>query len=184
MTNPYAIGRTVYLRAPNRADTGGRWHEWFSDPEVTEFLLDRWWPNTPDEQVRFFESIATGRDRLVLAICRADTDEHIGVCNLSAINWVHRSADIALVIGEKTQRHGTVAVEALGLLLGIAFNRLNLLNLRSSHVEENPHTPALERVFGFTEAGRFTKAAFHKGAYVDVIWSQLSREAWTARNAK
>lgn len=184
MTNPYAIGKTVYLRAPSRADAAGRWHEWFSDPDVTEFLLDRWWPNTPDEQLKFFESIASGRDRLVLAVCRIDSDEHIGVCNLSSINWVHRSADIALVVGEPAHRQGTVAVETLGLLLGVAFNRLNLLNLRSSHVEGNPHTPALERLFGFSEVGRFKKAAFHKGSYVDVIWSQLSHDTWAERNSK
>jgi ribosomal-protein-alanine N-acetyltransferase len=184
MINPYAVGKTVYLRAPNRSDAGGRWHEWFSDPEVTEFLIDRWWPNTPDEQVRFFESIAIARDRLVLAICRVDNDEHIGVCNLSAINWVHRSADVALVIGEKSQRNGTVAVETMALLLAVAFNRLNLLNLRSSHIEGNRHTPGLERLFGFIEAGRFKKAAFRNGTYVDVVWSQLTRDAWAARNAE
>jgi RimJ/RimL family protein N-acetyltransferase len=184
MTNPYAIGKTVYLRAPARADADGRWHEWFSDPEVTEFLVDRWWPNTPAEQARFYEATATTKDRLVLAVCRIDTDEHIGVCNLSSINWVHRSADIAVVIGEKPHRTGVVAVETLALLLGIAFNRLNLLNLRSSYVDGNPHTPVLEQLFGFREAGRFEKAAFLGGFYVDMVWSQLSRDAWAERNRK
>ena len=184
MTNPYAIGKTVYLRAPARADASGKWYEWFSDPDVTEYLVDRWWPNTPEDQARFYEAMSISRDRLVLAICRVDTDEHIGVCNLSAVNWVHRSADVALVIGEKAHRNGAVAVEALALLLSIAFNRLNLLDLRSSYVEGDPHTPALEKLFGFREAGRFEKAAFLRGTYVDVVWSQLSRAAWAERNQR
>ena len=121
---------------------------------------------------------------LVLAICSVESDEHIGVCNLSAINWVHRSADLAVVIGEKPHRNGAVAVEAVALLLAIAFNRLNLLNLRSSHIVGNPHTPVLEKLFGFREAGRFEKAAFLRGEYVDVVWSQLSRAAWAERNQK
>lgn len=182
MINPYAIGTTIYLRAPRREDIDGNWYQWFSDPDVTQYLADRWWPNSVDDQVRFFETLSTSKDRLVLSICLVETDQHIGVCNLSSISWVHRNADIALVIGEKPFRNGVIAVEAYGLVLDVAFNRLNLLNIRSSYISANPYTPLLERLFGFREAGRFKQYAFFRGAYVDVVWSQLSRADWADRN--
>ncbi len=184
MRNPYAIGKTVYFRAPTADDVEGNWHQWFSDPEITRYLADRWWPNTVEDQTRFFESIQRSRDRLVLSICDRETDEHVGVCSLGAINWVHRYADIALVIGEKKYRNGAVAIESLALLVDIAFNRLNLLNLKSLHVSINPFTPQLEKIFGFIEIGRYRQLIYCDGNYVDGVATQLPRADWEARNRK
>ena len=182
MTNPYAIGKQVYLRSPSENDLEGKWHEWFSDPEITEYLADRYWPNSIEMQQSFYESIKNSKDRLVLSICDMETDEHIGICNLSAINWVHRYADIAFIIGEKKYRNGSVGLETTALLLDIAFNKLNLLNLRATYFASHPHTPVILKIFGFKEVGRFENFLSHKGNYVDLVYSQLSRESWAARN--
>jgi ribosomal-protein-alanine N-acetyltransferase len=184
MKNPYSIGKSVYLRAPCLEDIDGNWYQWFSDPEVTQYLVDRFWPNTKELQEDFYESIKSSRERLVLSICLSETDEHIGVCNLSAINWVHRYADIALVIGEKKYRNGVIAVETMSLLLNIAFNRLNLQNIKASHIVTNPSTPVLLKIFGFREAGRFSKVFYFHGDYVDFVVSQLSRVDWASRNER
>ena len=182
MNNPYAIGKSIYLRAPSLEDIDGNWYQWFSDPEVTQYLGDRYWPNTKESQAVFFESIKNARDRLVLCICLIETDEHIGVCNLSAINWVHRHADVALIIGEKKYRNGAIAVETMSLLLNIAFNRLNFRNIKASHIATNPSTPILLKMFGFQEVGRFSKISYFCGKYVDSVFSQLSRLDWASRN--
>ena len=69
MKNPYSIGNQIYLRAPEE-DLDGNWHEWLSDPEITQFLADRSWPNNKDKQKSFesFNDKSFG-DRLVLAVC-------------------------------------------------------------------------------------------------------------------
>jgi len=184
MKNSYAIGKSIYLRAPSADDIEGNWYQWFSDPKVTEYLGDRYWPNSIESQSAFFESIKSARERLVLCICLSDTDEHIGVCNLSAINWVHRYADIALVIGEKKYRNGAIAIETMSLLLDIAFNRLNLQNVKASYVSANSSSSVLLRLFDFLEVGRFRKISYIRGEYVDSVISQLSREDWTSRNRR
>lgn len=182
MINPYAIGKNIYLRAPVEEDVEGEWYQWFSDPETTAFLGERWWPNTIESQRSFFNSVKNSKDRLVLLICDINTDINIGVCNLNSISWVHRNADIALVIGDKNYKKGTYAIETFSLLLQIAFNRLNLLNLKSSYVSSNPYTPLLEKIFGFTEAGRFSNFMFNNGEYVDLVLSQLTKQDWISRN--
>ncbi len=182
MINPYAIGKNIYLRAPCLSDVDGMWYQWFSDLEVTQYLGERFWPNTKESQMEFYESTKNSKDRMVLSICLKETDEHIGVCNLSFISWVHRHADIAVVIGEKEHRNGPIAIDVMTLLLEIAFNRLNLLNLRTSHSAANPYTPLLEKMFGFREAGRFKEMSYFQGEYVDAVFSQLSRLDWAKRN--
>lgn len=182
MINNYAVGKSLYLRSPTIDDVGGRWYQWFSDREITQYLGDRYWPNTIEMQRDFFESNKTQREKLILSICHKENDEHIGVCSLASINWVHRFAELSLIIGEKKYRNGLFAIETVSLLLNIAFNRLNLNNIKASYNTANPHTPVLLKIFGFSEVGRFKKIDFFEGNYYDSIFLQLSREAWSERN--
>ncbi len=186
MKNPYSIGKKIYLRAPDHEDLEGNWHEWLSDPDITQFLGHRSWPNNRDKQKAFFESFNNKSfgDRLVLSICLKENDKHIGICNLSSIDYINRNADVAFIIGDKEFRDGQIAIETLSLLIEIGFHRLNLLNLKSVHLANNPHTPLLEKLFGFKEIGKYEKMYNYKGKYVDCILSQLSREAWEKRNNK
>ena len=57
MKNPYSVGKSIYLRAPERDDLDGKWYEWLSDPEISQFLADRTWPNNKKKQEDFFESL-------------------------------------------------------------------------------------------------------------------------------
>ncbi len=183
MYNPYAIGQLIYLRAPSKEDVEGHWHEWFSDPETTQFLSDRYWPNTADLQREFFDSIQHDKNRLVLSVIDKETDEHIGVCNLSSINWIHRYADIALVIGEKQFRNGQIAIETISLLLEVAFLRLNLRNVKGSYISSNKATAMLMKLFKFDTCGRNKELLNFRGQYVDSISVQLSRDTWLEANA-
>ena len=131
MKNPYAVGKFVYLRLPEKEDVSGRWHEWFSDYKITKYLADRWWPNSIETQESFFNEINKSKNRLVLCIIDKKTNKHIGVCNLSGINWVHRYANIGVVIGEREFNSGLHSIETYRLLIEIAFKRLNLNSLKS-----------------------------------------------------
>lgn len=186
MINPYAIGKSIYLRAPTLEDaTDSSWFEWFSDPKITQYLGgSSFWPNTREMQIQFYEEAKKNKNRMVLLICLIETNELIGVCNLSEINWVYRYADVALVIAEEKYRKGTVAIETLALLLDIAFNRLNLLNLRASHIETNYVTPVLLKLFKFKNVGRYLKINYYFGEYVDTLLYQLSRKEWIEKNKK
>ena len=49
-------------------------------------------------------------------------------------------------------------------------------------MSSNPHTPLLEKLFGFKEIGKYEKLYNYNGEYVDCIHSQLSRKDWENRN--
>ena len=51
MYNPYIVGKKIYLRHPTEDDVQGKWHEWFSDEEITKFMCDRFWPNSKEAQL-------------------------------------------------------------------------------------------------------------------------------------
>ena len=61
MNNSYINGKNVYLRLPSLEDLDGNWYKWFSDHDVTKFLVDRYWPNNQIKQRDFFDSIVNSK---------------------------------------------------------------------------------------------------------------------------
>ena len=57
MKNAYIIGKQIYLRHPTEDDLNGNWYEWFSDEETTKFLESRFWPNSRESQLAFYNSL-------------------------------------------------------------------------------------------------------------------------------
>lgn len=184
MKNPYAIGKTIYLRPPEEEDIDSEWYTWLSNPKTTYFLSDRYLPNTKEKQNNFYEETKNLSEKIVLLIIDKNNDELIGVCSLSNISWFHRKAEIAIIIGNELYQSGTFAIETLSLLIKIGFNRLNMRNLISARLSNNDLTKNLEKIFGFYEVGKFEKLIFNDGNYHDLIFSQLSKKKWEERNSK
>ena len=184
MKNPYIVGKSIYLRHPTLDDVEGVWHEWLSDPELTKYLSERYWPNSIESQREFFNSLQTSKNRLVLAVCDVKTDKHIGITSLNNINWVHGFAEIALIIGDKNYQSGLNAIETTSLLLKIAFTKLNLKNLLSKYISGHPITPLLLKRFGFREAGKLTNYLEIDNVMRDEVFNQLSRKEWLKKNSK
>ena len=185
MYNPYMIGKLVYLRHPTEEDALGRWHEWFSDEETTKYLgnQDRAWPNTKEAQLDFVKSLEN-KKRLALSIVTIKDDKHIGVVSLSDINWIHRYADPAILIGEKDYRKGVYTIDAYSLILKIAFLRLNLRIVRSSLVKSNKASESLVKLFNYKNVGEYKGLIYIDGKYEDVVVGMLDRESWLKRNSK
>ncbi len=183
MKNPYTIGKTVYLRAPEEEDLDSDWYTWLSNPETTYFLADQYLPNTKEKQNQFYQELKNSTTRIVLLIIDKKNDNLIGVCSLSHISWIHQKAEIAIIIGNKSYKQGTFAVETISLLLKTGFNRLNMKNIISTRLANNDLTKALEKIFGFNEVGKFEKFIFNDGIYQDLIYSQLTKEKWVEKNS-
>jgi len=181
MYNAYMIGKHVYLRHPTEEDALGKWHEWFSDEQTTKYLAERFWPNSKEAQLDFLKSLRD-RSRLALSVVTNANDEHIGVVSLSSINWVHRYADVAIVVGEKQYHKGAYSVEAFGLILKVAFLRLNLRTIKSGYASSNEASNAIHSVFKFTEVGRYKNLLCIDGHYDDLVVSMLDQDTWLRRN--
>jgi len=181
MYNPYMIGKHVYLRHPTEEDALGRWHEWFSDEETVKYLANRFWPNTKEAQLDFLKEVED-RNRLALSIVTIKDDKHIGIVSLSAINWVHRYADPAIVIGEKEYRKHVYTIDAYNMILKIAFIRLNLRIVRSCRGKSNKASEYLERLFNYTTVGEYPKLLYIDGQYEDEVVGMLDKESWLKRN--
>lgn len=180
--NAYAVGERVWLRALTEADAEGPWHTWFSDEEITRYA-NQWRPNNVERQRAFFHERVQGSGDIILAVIDKATGRHIGVVSLSKIDWVHRFADIALIIGDvEARKEAVLGLEAFTLMIRTAFLRLNLENLKGGYIASQTHSEKILQALRFREIGRSKRLFTIDGEKQDHVLVQLARDDWLTRN--
>ena len=179
-TPAFVDGERVYLRPLREAALNDRYLDWLNDAEVTRFLEAGTFPETPAGLRAFYEAMHASKTDVLLAICDKATDRHIGNIKLGGINWIHRYADLGILIGEKDYWHKGCGREACRLLLRYAFETLNLnkviLGVYSNHAAA---IRTYEQV-GFRVEGHITGLLNFEGTYVDKVLMGISKEQFAA----
>ena len=91
----------IYLRSLRQDDLAGNWYTWLNDPVVTRYQDKGIIPNTREKQQSYFEHLAKSSSDVVFAIVFDQTDRHIGNIGLHRIDFIHRHADVGIILGEK-----------------------------------------------------------------------------------
>lgn len=103
----------------------------------------------------------------------------VGSCNWSAIDWINRSAELGIYIGDQDYWHQGVGLKTMLELHRIAFEVLNLDIVRLEVYDFNPAV-RLYRKFGYKDAGVWRMRKFREGAYHDAFLMDMTREEWSA----
>lgn len=183
MRHVFLQGELIYLRALERADLGGDYFQWLNDEEVCRFNSHAVFPNTEKGMADYFDFAQTARDAVILAIVRRDDDRHIGNVSLLDIDWVARSANFAILIGDPGCWRGGVGLDAGRLVVAYGFERLNLHRIYCGTSAENKGMQRLAEKLRMKQEGVRRHAMFKSGRYVDVIeYGVLRDEYFPAEN--
>jgi len=168
MDQPFLIGEKIYLRQVSEADVADTYVAWMSDPEVTRYLGWRAFPSSREDILEYVRS-QKRLESLFLAIVVRATDAHIGNIHLGPIDWVHRRAELSMMIGDKAAWGKGYMTEAFELVIDHAFQTLNLHKLKAGTDAENEAAVRLFRKTGWIEEGRLRAETFREGRYRDLI---------------
>lgn len=144
------------------------YENWINDPEVTQYMetarskvltrteLERWLEKTNnDPDMRYWGIFITNSLR----------EKFIGTIKLH-INWIHRHADIGIMIGDKTEWGKGYATEAIGLVKDYAFNILGLHRLWAGIYESNLASIKAFEKNGFSLEGYLYEHRFCNGKFI------------------
>ena len=162
-------GQRVYLRALRDDDARGPYASWFNDEEVCRGNSHHIFPYTPEGALEYIRDVRTRRDLLVLAVVLRDGDRHIGNISLQSIDAISRSAEFAVVIGDRSTWGKGYGEEAAALIVAHGFRTLNLHRIYCGTFDGNQGMRKLAERLGMREEGRRREAAFKDGKFVDVI---------------
>jgi [ribosomal protein S5]-alanine N-acetyltransferase len=162
-------GVHLYLREVRLTDVNEKYYSWMSNPLVTRYLESRFRPLSLEALQRYVQEQSSNSAVLFLAIVTRDTHTHIGNIKLGPIDWIHRTGDIGLMIGDTASWGKGFATEAIRLLTEYAFRCLNLQKVTASCYSNNPGSAQAFRKAGFETEGTRRRQFYSDGEYVDQV---------------
>lgn len=164
----------VALTPITRADAP-RLFAWINDRDLVRHNA-AYQPVHEPTHVGWLEALVRRDDAVAFAIRVRRTRRLIGVCQLTAISRVHRSAELQIRIGDASARGRGYGGEAVRLLLDHAFHDLNLHRVSLQVFDTNRVAIRTYERVGFRHEGTLREAAFIDGEYVDVRLMGILRE--------
>lgn len=162
-------GCKVYLRPIEKKDLVIL-NKWKNDEKVFKNLGGGFMPMSIDQQSNWIDNLIdqTGNSKRFI-ICKKDTDSSMGMIGLYDINYINRTSEIGLYIGEISYQGRGFSKESALLLEGFAREYLNLRKLKLNVVEDNTSGLGLWKSLDYKEVGRYVEDRYIKGEYKDLV---------------
>ena len=174
-------GRKIVLTPLGRNDVTPEYLSWLNDPEVLRYRTPKVFPTTMAQLEAWIDGLPDRGD-LLLAIRTSDERRHVGNLALNTILWVHRSAELSIMIGAKDVWGRSYGTEAIALLTAHAFASMGLHRVWSE--SPNPAFNETMRKLGWVKEGVKREAFQVDGKPVDLTcWSILETE-WREGNGR
>jgi RimJ/RimL family protein N-acetyltransferase len=167
-------GQSVSLTALGAGDISEDYLAWLNDADVLRYRTAKAFPTTMAQLKEWIEKIPVRGD-LVLAIRTRDERKHIGNIALNSIWWVHRSAELAIMIGSKDVWGRGYGTEAISLLTTHAFKKMGLHRLWAQ--SPNPSFNTAVAKLGWIKEGTQREAFMIDGKLTAIeCWGLLASD--------
>ena len=130
-------GKRVYLRPLSLEDANNNYPNWLNDKEVCRYNSHGNTLYTKEMAIEYIKSVQNSSTCRVFAVCLKDNDKHIGNISLQQISKIKKSAEFAILMGEKEYWGKGYATEAGKLLMTYGFQELELNEIYCGTSEKN-----------------------------------------------
>lgn len=178
MHHPFGVSENIYFRAIEKEDFTERLCKWRNDPEVTRLLFQGILPTTKEVVEEEYEQLVRSKNDVVFSIVDKQTDTQIGFVGLYQINWIAKSGEMRIFIGEKEAWNKGYGTEATKMIVSYGFERLNLNRIWAGSNIENIGSWKSEEKAGFRKEGILRQEMYCNGKYFDVVRSGILRDEY------
>lgn len=177
--NPIFTGQLLRLATPTEPDQT-LFASWSNDDMYMRMLDDD--PVRPESPASFASFTEAGDDKSYYFHLRTLSDDVvIGFVVLFNIKWGNQAAEMAIGIGDKSNRGKGYGQDALKLILNYGFNELNLHRIFLTVIDYNAAAiKAYERA-GFVLEGTHRQAVQREGKRYDLLLYGILRDEFMAQ---
>jgi diamine N-acetyltransferase len=180
-------GDRIRLRAVEREDLP-YFVTWINDPEVNRFLgLYQYMPMSLVSEERWFESMISRppvEQVMSIEIQDGESWKLIGNTCFFNVEWVNRSAEVGICIGDKSCWNHGYGRETMCLMLKQGFEMLNFHRIFLRVFEHNVRGIKAYEHAGFQHEGRMRQAIFQDGRYYDMLLMAVLSEEYFGKLIK
>lgn len=166
---PFIEGDRIYLRSILLTDVTERYCQWMNDPGVNQFIESRFNPDSYESITEYVKELKQSPEYKFMAIIAKDETLHIGNIKIGPIDWIHRFADVSILIGEKKWWGKGLGTEAIQLVVKYAFETLNLHKLTACAYSDNIGSIRAFMKADFEEEGIRKEQRFLSGKYTNEV---------------
>ncbi len=146
-----------------------RYIAWLNDPVVCRDNRHGREEYTREKAQAYWERVQKDKSHQMFAVLMKPPLEHVGNISLSSISTDNASAQIAVLIGEKTAWGHGIGFEACRLLLDYGFSVLNLHRIWMGMTARNTAMIRIAEKLGMKQEGCFKDAFRKDGTYLDIV---------------
>lgn len=174
----YKLSNAYFVRALLENDVNGAYPTWFQDAEVCQHNSHGKFLKTKDYFKAYIQA-SNQEDRVIWAICHIE-DGHIGNVSLQEISFINRTAEFAILLGDKRHWGKGLGFLAGKQLLIHGFNKLNLKRIHCGTAATNQSMIKLAGALGMVHEGIRRQHLFLEGEWVDSVLYGVLREEFKA----
>lgn len=164
--------KKITLRAVEQKDLESL-RNWRNDPNLRKYFREHK-DITKVNQENWYKNILSDKNQYNFCIMAGEN--LIGHCGLYYIDWITRSAEFGIYIGDLDYRNGGYGSDTLRTLIKYGFNDLNLNKIWCEVYKNNKAFSIYEHI-GFKHEGTLRESYYNEGKYWDSdILSMLKKE--------
>jgi RimJ/RimL family protein N-acetyltransferase len=147
------------------------YYGWLCDYEVIKTLnLPDYVKPVPRGSVeRYVEGLWANPDVIFLALYAGNPQVFVGTLKIGSINRLSGTADIGIMIGDRSFWGQGLGTKAVSLAAEFCFQRLGLRKLTAGVMSINPGMTRCFEKIGFVQEGCFREQDFYEGSFVDHV---------------
>lgn len=164
------VGERIYLSPKGTSEEElQKFTEWMNDFQVTDYTLRSAYICTLPSEKEFLEKSALNSESRTFDIIEIKENKLIGTVGLAHIDWINRTSEFGIFIGDKDYRGNGYGTEATRLILDYGFKYLNLHSVRLNLLSVNERAHKCYLKCGFKDVGKHRDAIFLNGKYYDKL---------------
>ncbi len=169
------VGERLRLRRPERFDLP-TFVRWFNDPEVTRYLQARGPMGLMGEEDWFRTQDRPGGD---IVLCLETLEGRlIGNVGIVRPNWIERTLDLGIIIGERDCWSQGYGREALTMVLDYCFMELGMVRVQLFTDAHNAQAIRCYERTGFIREGVMRRHGHRGDGYSDDVLMAITRDDW------
>lgn len=162
-------GGKIYLRSPTESDVlDGDWYKWSNDQFISKYTSRGIFPNSVEDQLDYFRQMKNSTSDILFAIIDKESNKHIGSVGLHNINWIHRVANLGILIGDRNYMGKGYGKIAWNMITWYGLYVLNLQKINAQIMIGNIASLKSAEASGYKLEGKLRNMYFKNGEYLDV----------------